>query len=294
MDPVLDMAELETKFRQVAPPMAEALYTQGYYTTTDFLPPFLIARLRRQCVALRHHDGRFEPSWSETVDVHGRTTRFDKPGVLACEPDGRDYDTAPDLIVYLSVLVQTLPVALNQQQQPSSSSMQSSDNTPMDLSDAAFNAKLAVTLPGGSVYPMHIDNPQGMAAAAGDTRKLTCILYLNPQYESGDGGELQIVTNTTTTNTTASEQQQQQHPDKDKRYDTIDLTPVGGRLVAFWSDQMPHQVLPTAPHAAADDARYDRYALTVWIPTHNAASLHPPQSKFRHLADVVAVSSRPQ
>jgi 2OG-Fe(II) oxygenase superfamily len=251
VDPILDMEALQSKFVDTAPQMATALSKDGYFTTTEFLESSMIQRLRDQCVALRDN-GRFEPSWSEKI-VHGTAVRFDKEGVFACEPDGRDYDTAPDLIVYLSVLLQTLPLALNQQ----------SPTRDMDLSNAAFNAKLAVTSPGGSTYPMHIDNPEGIAA--GDTRKLTCILYLNPDYQEGDGGELQIVL----------------APDR-----TVDLTPQGGRLVAFWSDEVPHQVLPTAPHADKNDTRYDRYALTIWIPSENMMAIHNPASKFRTLSDI--------
>merc|ERR1740124_1571214 len=34
--------------------------------------------------------------------------------------------------------------------------------TPLALSNQAFNAKLAVTSPGGSVYPLHVDNTFGV------------------------------------------------------------------------------------------------------------------------------------
>ena len=251
VDPVLDMEALQGKLMATAPTMAASLSSQGYFTTTSFLETSMISRLRDQCITLRDQ-GRFEQSWSEKI-VNGTAVRFDKEGVFACEPDGQDYDTAPDLIVYMSVLLQTLPMALNQQ----------SPTSEMHLSNSAFNAKLAVTSPGGSVYPMHIDNPEGLVA--GDTRKLTCILYLNPKYQEDDGGELQIVLS---------------------KEETIDLTPEGGRLVAFWSDEMPHQVLPTAPNANAEDSNYDRYALTVWIPTENVSAIHNPQSKFKVLSDI--------
>jgi Rps23 Pro-64 3,4-dihydroxylase Tpa1-like proline 4-hydroxylase len=230
--------------------MAKSLSTQGYFTTTNFLETFMIQRLRDQCISLRDQ-GRFEQSWSEKI-VNGTAVRFDKEGVFACEPDGKDYDTAPDLITYMALLISSLPSSLNSQPRISG----------MELSTSAFNAKLAVTSPGGSVYPLHIDNPEGLSA--GDTRKLTCILYLNPAYEKGDGGELQIV---------LSEKE-------------INLTPEGGRLVAFWSDEIPHQVLPTAPNAAANDANYDRYALTVWIPTDNVTAIHNPHSKFKDLSEI--------
>lgn len=132
------------------------------------------------------------------------------------------------------------------------------------LSNQAFNAKLAVTQPGGSTYPLHIDNPQGLAA--NDTRKLTTILYLNPDYVQGDGGELRVFL---------------------RNQEIRDCTPVGGRLLLFWSDEIPHEVLPTCPNADPNDVEKDRYALTVWIPTDAPSQIHSSDSKFKTLRDEV-------
>lgn len=253
LEPVLDVVALQRSLLNIVPKMSKSLDSEGYYTTTDILETSMIQRLRDQSIALRE-SGRFEQSWSEKI-INGIAQRFDKEGVFACEPDGQDYYTAPDLIVYMSVLLQTLPEALSEASLPTAD---------IQLSNSAFNAKLAVTSPGGSVYPMHIDNPEGLAM--GDTRKLTCILYLNPSYQPLDGGELQLVV------------------EKNK---IINLTPEGGRLVVFWSDAIPHQVLPTAPNADSSDKSFDRYALTVWIPTDNMGSIHNPDSKFKDLAGIV-------
>jgi hypothetical protein len=234
--------------------MAQSLFDQGYYTFTNFIPNESIKVFRDQSILLRKQ-GRFEPSWSEKI-VNGSVVRFDKNGVYACEPDGQDYYTAPDLITYMSVLLQTLPVVLNDQ--PSLESV--------DLSNQSFNAKLAVTCPGGS-YPLHIDNPQGVSV--GDTRKLTCILYLNPEYKQGDGGELRLVLS-----------------NKEDKISTVDLAPEGGRLLLFWSDEIPHEVLPSAPNHGMNDEQLDRYALTVWIPTSNISAIHNESSKFSSLKDL--------
>eukprot|EP00978_Attheya_sp_CCMP212_P048932 scaffold595406_cov63-Attheya_sp.AAC.3 len=252
------MERLQHALLERAPEMATHLSEKGYYTTTDFLPQRIIETMRTQSIDLRH-EGRFEQSWSEKIDAGTAGTtaiRFDKEGVFACEPDGRDYDTAPDLVVYMSVLLQTLPHALNESGGPTAG---------MDLSASSFNAKLAVTSPGGSVYPLHIDNPQGLSA--GDTRKLTCILYLNPEHKPQDGGELRIFLGA--------------------HDNIIDFSPVGGRLLLFWSDEIPHEVLPTAPLGNRNDEHLDRYALTVWIPTENITTIHNEASKFAHLRDIV-------
>mmetsp|Transcript_9112 Transcript_9112/g.17166 ORF Transcript_9112/g.17166 Transcript_9112/m.17166 type:complete len:325 (+) Transcript_9112:161-1135(+) len=283
-EPVLDVAPFQTILEHHAPSMTKSLIEQGYYTTQgpySILPKNMIQIMRQQSILLRK-EGRFEPSWSEKIDSGtGQVTRFDKQGVFACEPDGRDYDTAPDLVMYMSVLLQTLPRLLNDHfemynghQFHESSSSSSSSVMPFGLSVSSFNAKLAVTLPGGSSYPLHIDNPQGLVV--GDTRKLTCILYLNPYFEEGDGGELRIYRG---------------------KKNFVDLTPDGGRMVLFWSDEIPHEVLPTSSNTSAtepleEDDSKDRYALTIWIPTDNFQTIHNPQSKFSNLGDEIFPTRR--
>jgi Rps23 Pro-64 3,4-dihydroxylase Tpa1-like proline 4-hydroxylase len=259
---LINAEDMQNTILEQASEMAKELSNNGYYTTTNFLSKSIITLLRSQSITLRSM-GRFEQSWSEKI-IDGKTIRFDKEGVFACEPDGQDYYDAPDLIVYMSILLQTLPTALNDQmiQIPTMDAVQ-------DLSNSSFNAKLAVTSPGGSKYPLHIDNPEGNDS--GDTRKLTCILYLNPDYNKDeDGGELRILLPSST----------------DTKMEIVDLTPEGGRLLMFWSDEMPHEVLATSPNGNKDDPSLDRYALTVWIPTNNVTKLHNETSKFRNLKDL--------
>ncbi|KAL3912130.1 MAG: hypothetical protein SGARI_001315, partial [Bacillariaceae sp.] len=290
------MDALQQSIVDLAPAMAGGLATEGYYTITGgdddaILPRDMIALLRKQSFHLRRQ-GRFEQSWSERIVSGGVKQRFDKEGVFACEPDGQDYDVAPDLIVYMSVLLQTLPVALNQSfENHTTQTAVSSEPFNPDLSNSSFNAKLAVTLPGGSTYPLHIDNPEGLAS--NDTRKLTCILYLNPDYQvdRGDGGELRILLGN-------SDNDKGNEDAEDAQLRTVDLTPEGGRLVLFWSDEIPHEVLPTAPSFAATpgdntedaslliDNPLDRYALTIWIPTENYSTIHSESSSFRSLRDL--------
>ncbi|GFH56205.1 hypothetical protein CTEN210_12681 [Chaetoceros tenuissimus] len=264
-EPVLNVEQFQQALLKHAPLISKSLVTQGFYATPEpfsVLSKEMITVMREQSINLRN-EGRYEQSWSEKIDaVTGKVTRFDKQGVFACEPDGQDYDTAPDLILYMSVLLQTLPELLNVCQERAGDV--NDDIEAFGLSMSSFNAKLAVTSPGGSVYPLHIDNPQGLQA--NDIRKLTCIIYLNPDYETGDGGELRIVSAVD---------------------EKIDIPPDGGRMVLFWSDEIPHEVLPTAPNADAGDSSKDRYALTLWIPTDNYQAIHNPRSKFSVLGDEV-------
>ena len=49
----------------------------------------------------------------------------------------------------------------------------------------------------------------------------------------------------------------------------MDIAPLGGRLLAFWSDTMVHGVLPSQ---AANEAAY-RWALTVWLQTDDPKAI---------------------
>ena len=270
--------------------MAASLLENGYYTTTEnLLPMSTIQTLREQSISLRFKHNRFEASYSETIDeTTGRVTeRFDKEGVYACEPDGRDYYDATDLVTYMSLLLQTLPASLNAEWERHTEAATAATAT-QSLSSDSFNAKLAVTEHGGAKYPLHVDNPQGLAA--GDTRKLTCILYLNPNHEEDvDGGEIRLFLPSTETATSETETKASSPSSSSPPWRTLDLSPIGGRLLVFWSDEIPHEVLPTSSsiNTTHPDKVKDRYALTIWIPTSDVASLHNASSKFHGLKDLV-------
>mmetsp|Transcript_30890 Transcript_30890/g.37624 ORF Transcript_30890/g.37624 Transcript_30890/m.37624 type:complete len:307 (+) Transcript_30890:71-991(+) len=273
LDPILNVPQLQKDLTDLAPSMAKSLTTVGYWTnlpthinTPPLIPSTIVRTIREQCIALRN-EGRFEQSVSESIDDTGVVTTFEKEGVWAYEPDGADYDTAPDLLTYMSIVIGMLPPLLNNAVNLHNAVQVAAndDRRTLSLSNEAFNAKLAVTSP-GSTYPLHVDNTLGITGSTNDdTRKLTCILYLNPDYEPDHGGELRLVLG--------------------DEHSHLDLTPEGGRMVLFWSDEIPHEVLPCAPHQSKDDitTRYDRYALTVWIPDTDPRNIQPKGSRFESL-----------
>jgi Rps23 Pro-64 3,4-dihydroxylase Tpa1-like proline 4-hydroxylase len=86
----------------------------------------------------------------------------------------------------------------------------------------------------------HCDNPDK------NGRILTAILYLNPNWSEGDGGELQL-TQTRVSGADIAQQDEQR---------CVVIPPLMNRLLLFWSDRRcPHEVLPAAKH---------RYAVTTW------------------------------
>jgi SM-20-related protein len=92
-----------------------------------------------------------------------------------------------------------------------------------------FEGHLAV-YPPGTRYRKHLDQFRDLGA-----RVLTCVFYLNTEWEDGDGGELRLFL------------------DDGGR---VDVLPRGGRLVMFFSDRFYHEVLP---------GRRNRYSITGWF-----------------------------
>ncbi len=98
--------------------------------------------------------------------------------------------------------------------------------------------------PVGAFYKKHLDAFKGS-----NTRILSTVLYLNPGWLAGDGGELVIY-----------------HPVSGEVLEVIE--PDFGKMVIFLSEEFPHEVLP---------AKNNRYSLTGWFRKNNsfAESIDP-------------------
>ena len=91
----------------------------------------------------------------------------------------------------------------------------------------------------GARYTVHTDNDCHNGDGEGcNGRRLTTILYLNPAWSDCHGGQLRIYTDET-------------------RENSVDIAPVMGRVVLFWSDsRVPHEVQPCFD---------ERYSVTMWF-----------------------------
>ena len=87
--------------------------------------------------------------------------------------------------------------------------------------------------PPGAGYATHLDRVRG-----DDARVLSVVVYLNRDWQAGDGGALRLYLETA------------------DRAPFLEAAPVGGTLVAFLSERFPHQVLP---------ARRERLSLSGWF-----------------------------
>ncbi len=90
--------------------------------------------------------------------------------------------------------------------------------------------------PAGSFYRKHLDQFKGRG-----NRMITVILYLNENWQPGDGGELKVYK---------------------RDADTFLVEPIKNRCIIFRSDALEHEVLLT---------NKSRYSLTGWL-------LHQPSS----------------
>jgi SM-20-related protein len=87
----------------------------------------------------------------------------------------------------------------------------------------------------GKGYQKHIDQHRGT-----DYRKVSIVLYLNPEWDATDGGELCLY--------------QPYHPDDEMQR----ILPLGARLAVFVSGMIPHAVLP---------CRKPRWSIAGWLRT---------------------------
>ncbi|CAE7198110.1 phyA [Symbiodinium pilosum] len=133
-----------------------------------------------------------------------------------------------------------------------------------------FPAIMAATYGPGSHYVPHQDKYSGGSAGFENTRMLTIICYLNPDWQPGDGGELRVLA-------TRNEPADQSAPGSrlpqllkiaaDHSESTsstacdedayVDIQPLLGRIVMFQSREVWHGI------QASNAAR--RWAVTLWL-----------------------------
>jgi SM-20-related protein len=83
--------------------------------------------------------------------------------------------------------------------------------------------------PPAAAYARHVDRPHGTVQ-----RKVSLVLYLNPEWNDEDGGALRVY---------------------EAGQPRCDIEPIGGRLVCFLTEGREHEVLT---------ARRDRWSVTGW------------------------------
>lgn len=193
--------------------IATTLGEQGWCVTPGFMSPDAVAQAR---AALLHHwqQGKFRPAGVG----RGASLQF-RPSVRTDWVHWLDpHDCDPACQHYLCRL-EHLRTAINRS---------------LFLGLFEFEAHMAV-YPPGSFYRKHLDQFLDIG-----TRSVSCVLYLNEDWQAAEGGQLRIYTDA----------------GDESRY--AEILPLGGQLVTFLSTRYLHEVLP---------ATRQRMSITGWFRT---------------------------
>ena len=196
--------------------IARAIATVGYSVQTDALPADLLDGLTTEARALWRED-EFRPARIGSGDEQ----RLD-PGVRSDRILWLDETTATPAQAALHAVLEELRLQINH-------------TTFIGLFD--WEGHYAC-YPPGARYRRHLDT-----FAHSRERQVSTILYLNRDWQLGDGGELRLWT-------------QPAGPDWTPDAPSIVVEPRAGTLVTFLAEDFYHEVLP---------ARVERFSLTGWF-----------------------------
>ena len=215
------MADLRSRLESVA----AHLLNEGY-AVLDGIP---LSSLHAEMVALHAGGGLRQHLFGFKKDVAAKPQLFSKPDIFEAEgSDEAVQRLAPRLFAELDQL-----------------HLHEAAVCAFPSLGLARDAKKGVTVKlqcnegNGGCFPAHYDN-----AGPPSQRRLTALFYLNPGWEPGDGGELELLPWLGA---------------------PLRLPPLDGRLVIFLSEAMLHRVLP---------CHRRRFCFTIWIdgetPAHAA------------------------
>ena len=193
------------------PAIVELISTQGYAIAEHFLAPPSIQALVTRAKQLQNL-GLMHKAKTGLAKNKGNSTSLRGDFIHWIE----NSDASEAELTYLNAM-HVLQTAINQE---------------FFLGLFELESHFAIYPPGAG-YQKHLDQFIGR-----EERKVSCILYLNEEWDQEDGGELRI------------------YLDKEDESKFTDITPQAGKLVVFLSRDFPHEVLP---------ARRERMSITGWF-----------------------------
>ena len=215
-----NMAHVQTSIELRADEILTGLQQKGWVTIDNFLGEDVCCKYRDEAVG---YFKRNEMSISKSTRWDSDTNSivsYDKHNVFATQLNGGEsYYDGPRLHEYVVSLVKTI-VPIISRRFPEAC-----------LHPTLASNKLAVCTGDGSYYDKHYDNSGG-----DDLRKLTVLYYLNPKWRKDMGGAFRIY---------GSEESSDSNAAVAALDDTIDIDPIGDRLLVFWSDRLVHSVQPS-------------------------------------------------
>lgn len=184
--------------------ISEALVEPGYVIVPDIIPE----------AVLESFD-----------DIAAKQDRVWKWAAIGRGPDThRDFSIRSDRILWLDARDSSLAPWF-----AAVESLREALNRRLFLGLWDFECHLAY-YPEGSFYRRHVDAFQGRS-----NRRVSVVLYMNRDWQEGDGGELVL------------------YPEG---REPVVVPPRRGTLVLFLSEELPHEVLP---------AKAERYSLAGWF-----------------------------
>ncbi len=193
----------------------ESIVQQGYAVIENFLSPYEVNNLATQAKALQSmgqmHKAKTGVTKTEIPSIRGDFIHWIETGQANSAE-----------MVYLKAMA----------------ALQQAINREFFLGLFELESHFAI-YPPGSGYQKHLDQFIG-----NEERKVSCILYLNDNWNNEDGGQLRM------------------YLDKNDATKFLDIIPQAGTLVVFLSSEFLHEVLP---------AKRERISITGWFRTRCVA-----------------------
>jgi hypothetical protein len=232
------------------------LSTNGFVAIPNFFSPpsqdetstkstscNLCFEMRAESVSMFKKD-RFRISqstrWNESTE---RVEMYDKKNVYSMSLHDEDEQSAPMLYNYGDFMYKAITPLINKHF--GKGTLKKEEKCMEELRANNYFNKLAVCTGKGSGYEKHLDNTNA-GQNKDDRRKLTVILYLNPEWDVHCGGQFRVL-NAQHATSTASPM----------------IDPMAGTLLMFWSKQVLHSVLPS--FLPNDNENLYRFAHTLWL-----------------------------
>jgi hypothetical protein len=219
--------------RSVTADTVAALNSHGYAVVDNVFGPQLADDMRAEILALRA-GGHMRTNATHLVK-EGTTKRLEKAGIWEAEAHalGAAASLAPQLGAFSRdrTLLTLLTIFME-----------------TSRADALHYQSLKLQVNAGSAacFPMHYDSD-----AALDSRRVTALFYLNPDWQPAHGGQLVL------------------YPcgGSGERFGKrVELAPLHDRLVLFSAQHMLHRVLPSAA---------ERVCFTLWLFARDEAQRKP-------------------
>lgn len=218
----------------LAPDAIAQLRQNSFAVIDDFLPLDLANQLLSDAENL-NSNGRFKQHF-----FHFGGSNLAKPFVYEMDLsalDGRAESAVNENLGSWKDMIDNIGPAfvkkmneLDKQFDASATTTSTNTTTPALSLDVNVRPAIKIQLnTGGGSFPWHYDNP-----GPPNLRALTCVVYLNPQWKDGDGGEIVL------------------WPFLSK---STKVSPLHRRAVLFYSDRVLHRVLPS---------KVRRVCFTIW------------------------------